>query len=55
MHLEIMIQILVAQNFLVLFLVSKHCQIRFINENGITKKEIIMFNVGDPFEKHEIF
>ena len=47
MHLDIMIQILVAHNFLVLFLVSEHCQIGFISENGITKKEIIMFNDGD--------
>ena len=52
MHLDIMIQILVAHKYFVFFLVSEHCQIGFISENGITNKEIIM--LGDDDEKHKI-
>ena len=37
MHLDIMIQIHVSHNFLFIFLVSKHYQIGFVIENGITK------------------
>ena len=55
MHLDIMIQILVSHNYLVFFLVSEHCQIGFISENGVTEIKIIMLNDGDALEKHEIF
>ena len=47
LHLDIIIQIIVAHNFHVFFLVSEQCQIGFIGENCITKTKIIMFNDGD--------
>ena len=49
-----MIQILVTHNFLIIFLVSEHCQIGFISEHGITNKKIIMLNNGDALEKHKL-
>ena len=53
LHLDIMIQILVANNFL-FFLVSEYFVIWIIVENGVTKNEIIMFDGGDALENHEI-
>ena len=48
LHLDIMIQILVAHNMF-FFLVSEHCEIVIIVDNGVKDKEIIMFDNSDAF------